>query len=145
IELYRSRFRPSPYLDRPYVMLGYNVFAADTDKEAHLLASSVQQAFVDLRRGTPTPLKPPVAGYLDTLPRAERTLLSQVLSCSAIGSPDTVRRALAAFVERTGADELILVSMIYDHTARLRSHQIATEVLGATSAASARGSAELLK
>lgn len=139
IELYRSRFRPSPELDRPYVMLGYNVFAADSDEEGHFLASSVQQAFVDLRRGAPTRLKPPVDGYLDTLPRPERILLSQVLSCSAIGSPETVRRTLHAFIERTGADELILVSQIFDHAARLRSHQIAAEVLGATESAAASG------
>lgn len=129
IELYRARFRPSRYLERPYVMLGYNVFAADTRAEAELLVTSVEQAFVDLRRGHPTPLKPPRAGYSQSLSPAEQTLLSQVLSCSAVGDPDTVRRSILAFIERTGADELILVSQIYDHEARLRSYQIVAEVL----------------
>lgn len=131
IQLYRERFRPSPQLERPYVMLGYNVFAADSDEEGQLLATSMQQAFVDLRRGQPTALKPPVAGYAENLSPPDAALLSQVLSYSAIGSPDTVRRALHAFIERTGADELILVSQIYDHAARLRSHRIAAEVLEA--------------
>lgn len=129
IQLYRAQFRPSPQLERPYVMLGYNVFAAESDEEGHFLASSMQQAFVDLRRGHPTPLKAPVEGYVQTLTPSENALLSQVLSCSAIGAPDTVRRSLQEFIDRTAADELILTSQVFDHSARLRSLQIAAEVL----------------
>jgi luciferase family oxidoreductase group 1 len=125
IALYRSTFKPSAYLDKPYVMLGYNVFAADTDDEAHFLASSMQQAFVNLRSGRPKKLQPPVAGYLDTLPQQFCDMLDSVLSCAAIGSPETVRRTMQAFVAKTGADELMITSQIYDHKARLRSFEIA--------------------
>ena len=128
IEVYRARFKPSKQLGRPYVMLGFNVFAADTDEEARLLASSMQQAFVNLRTGRPSMLQPPVAGYVEKIGPAERTMLEQTLSCAAIGSPETVRRQLKEFIARTGADELMITSQIYDHAARVRSYEIAAEV-----------------
>jgi len=128
IELYRSTFKPSAQLDQPYVMLGYNVFAADSEEEAHFIATSMQQAFVNLRSGFPRKLQPPVQGYLDTIPPHFRDMLDEVLSCTAIGSPDSVRHSLKEFIERTGADELIIASMIYDHAARLRSYEITAEV-----------------
>ncbi len=128
IEIYRATFRPSAQRDKPYVMLGFNVFAADSDEEAQLRATSMQQAFVNLRTGHPTKLKPPVAGYYDLLGPAERTMLDSVLSCSAIGAPDTVERQLKAFIERTGADELMITSQIFDHAARLRSYEIAAGI-----------------
>src|SRR5579863_10594851 len=128
IEIYRARFRPSKQLDRPYVMLGMNLFAADTDEGGRLLSTSVMQAFLALRRGAPTKLKPPVPGFEARMTPAERATLDQLLSCSAIGSPATVRREIEAFAARTGADELMLSSMIFDHAARLRSYQIAAEV-----------------
>jgi luciferase family oxidoreductase group 1 len=124
IEVYRSRFRPSEQLARPYVMLGFNVFAADSDEQAQLLSSSMQQAFVNLRSGRPSRLQPPVAGYEERLTPPERAILEQTLSCSAIGAPATVRHALEAFVARTGADELMITSQIFDHKARLRSYEI---------------------
>jgi luciferase family oxidoreductase group 1 len=127
IEIYRSRFRPSEQLSAPHVMLGFNVFAADTDEAARLLATSMQQAFVNLRSGRPSPLQPPVAGYENQIGPAERALLDQVLSCSAIGSLQTVRTALRAFIERTGADELMITSQIFDHAARLHSYEITAE------------------
>ena len=130
IALYRSTFKPSAQLDQPYVMLGYNVFAADTDEEAQLLATSMQQAFVNLRSGHPKRLQPPVAGYLDSIPAQFRDMLDDVLSCSAIGSPDTVRRALQDFIAQTGADELMITSQIFDHDARLRSYQITAALRG---------------
>ena len=130
IDLYRARFRPSAQLDKPYVMLGFNIFAADTDREAQLLSTSLQQAFVNLRRGQPTALKPPVEGFESRLSPPERELLDQMLSCTAIGSPATVRRELEAFIARTGADELMLTSMVFDHAARLRSYEIAAELRG---------------
>lgn len=128
VEIYRSHFRPSAQLAAPYVMLGFNVFAADTDEQATLLASSMQQAFVSFRSGRPAQLQPPVAGYEERIGSAERALLAQVLSCSAIGSPDTVRTAVRNFLARTGADELIITSQIFDHAARLRSYEIAAAV-----------------
>src|SRR5215210_3074938 len=106
IALYRERFQPSKQLDRPYVMLGFNAFAADTPDAAELLATSVQQAFVNLHTGRPARLPPPVHGYAETLPLSARALLRQVLSCSAIGNAETVKAAIGAFVDRTGADEL---------------------------------------
>ena len=128
IDIYRARFKPSAQLAAPYVMLGFNVFAADTDDEAQLLASSMQQAFVNLRSGRPSRLQPPIPGYLERLHGGERALLDQVLSCSAIGSPATVQRSLEAFIARTAADELIINSNIFDHAARLRSFEITAQV-----------------
>jgi luciferase family oxidoreductase group 1 len=128
IEAYRSLFRPSAQLDRPYLMLGFNVFAADSDAEARLLATSMQQAFVNLRSGRPTQLPPPMEGYERHLPPAAKAMLAGVLSSSAIGSADTVRRSIAAFIERTRPDELILTSKIHDHAARLRSYEIVADL-----------------
>jgi luciferase family oxidoreductase group 1 len=130
IETYRANFKPSRQLPKPYVMLGFNVFAADTDEEAQLRATSMQQAFVNLRSGRPTRLPPPLPGYRQTLTAAERALLESVLSCAAIGSPDTVRQGLKAFIDRTGADELMITSQMFDHRARLCSYEIVSQVLG---------------
>jgi luciferase family oxidoreductase group 1 len=124
VELYRHQFQPSEQLDRPYVMLGFNCIAAETDEEAQLLATSIEQAFVALRTGAPVPLPPPREGYSDELPLQARAILRQVLSCSAIGSPATVKAEVESFIERTGADELMITSQIYDHEARLRSYEL---------------------
>ena len=129
IELYRHRFEPSDQLDQPYVMLGFNCFAADTDKEAQLLATSVQQAFVALRTGQATQLQPPVPGYAETLPMQARATLDGLLSCSAIGKPETVRRHLEDFAAQTKADELIVTSQIYDPQARIRSYELLAEAV----------------
>jgi luciferase family oxidoreductase group 1 len=124
IHVYRSSFRPSAQLERPYVMLGFNAFAADSEEEAELLATSLMQAFVQLRSGNPGRLPPPVRGYRAQLPPPQRAMLDQVLSCSAIGSPAKVRREIEEFVGRTGADELMITAQIFDHQARLRSFEI---------------------
>lgn len=129
IALYRATFRPSEKLDKPYVMLGFNVFAADTDAQAAVLATSMQQAFVNLRTGRPSKLQPPLPGYLDTLPPPARSMLDDVLSCSAIGSLDTVRRGLQAFIARTQADELMVTSQVFDHGARLHSYELAMRAM----------------
>jgi luciferase family oxidoreductase group 1 len=128
IDIYRATFRPSAQLERPHLMLGFNVFAADSDAEARLLATSMQQAFVNLRTGRPTQLPPPLEDYASRLAPAVRTMLAEVLACSAVGSPDTVRRALLAFIERTRPDELMLTCQMYDHAARLHSYEIAADV-----------------
>ncbi len=127
LDLYRSRFRASAQVKSPYVMLGFNVFAADTDAEARLLATSMQQSFVALRSGRPIPLPPPREDYDRQLGVAERAILQSVQACSAIGSPATVRQSLANFIARTGADELMIASHVYDHRARLRSFEIAAQ------------------
>ena len=124
IALYRSTFKPSAQLAQPYVMLGYNIFAADSEQDAHFLATSMQQAFVNLRSGHPRRLQPPVQGYLESIALHFRDMLADVLSCTAIGSRDTVKRSLQDFIAQTGADELMITSMIFDHAARLRSYEI---------------------
>jgi luciferase family oxidoreductase group 1 len=128
LDIYRARFRPSAQLNEPYVMLGFNVFAADTDAEAQLLATSMQQAFVNLRTGRPGQLPPPVEDYTSRLPPAARAMLDEVLSCSAIGSPATVRGVTAAFIARTRPQELMITSQIFDHAARLHSYRITAAV-----------------
>ncbi|PZO51112.1 MAG: hypothetical protein DCF16_11875 [Alphaproteobacteria bacterium] len=128
IEIYRGAFQPSAQLAKPYVMLGFNIFAAPTDDEARFLATSLMQAFASLRRGIPRKLQPPDPDFESTLSEAERASLNEVLSCSAIGSPATVKAALQAFIARTQPDELILASHIYDHAARVRAYEIAAQV-----------------
>jgi luciferase family oxidoreductase group 1 len=128
IELYRSLFKPSQFLDKPYVMLGYNVFAADSDEEAQLLASSWQQSFVNLRSGRPGRLPPPRAGFYAQCGPHERDLLDMVMTCSAIGSPATVRERLREFIRETRADELMIAGAMYDHRARLHSYDIVAQV-----------------
>ena len=124
IAIYREKFRPSAQLDKPYVMLGFNVFAADTDEQAQFLASSMQQAFINLRSGRASRLQAPQRDFLAGIGPSERAMLDQVLSCSAIGAPDTVASALRAFIARTGADELMITSQIFDHDARRHSYDI---------------------
>ena len=131
IALYRAEFEPSAQLERPYVMLGFNVFAADTDEQAQVLATSMQQAFVNLRTGRPSKLQPPLPGYLERLPAQARAMLDEVLSCSAVGSPASVGQALHAFIERTGADELMITSQIFDHQARMKSYEITAHAVQA--------------
>jgi len=128
IEIYRARFQPSVRLAKPYVMLGFNVFAADTDEEAQLCATSQHQAFVNLRSGLPAKLPPPKADFLQSIGSQEHALLASVRQSYAIGSIDTVRREMNAFIERTGADELMIAGQIYDHDARLRSYEITAEL-----------------
>ena len=108
-------------------MLGVNVFAAPTDAEARLLFSSLQQSFVNLRTGRPGKLPPPVEGYDERLDPRARAMLEHALACAIVGGPETVRQGLADFVERTGADELMVTAQIHDHAARLRSFEILAE------------------
>ena len=128
LEVYRSEFRPSAEWPRPYVMLGVNVVAAADAAEARRLFSSVQQAFVRLRRGEPGPLPPPADDVDRLLTPLERVMIDQALAVSFVGTADTVRRGLRAFLAETAADELIVVSQVFDHAARLRSYEIAAEV-----------------
>jgi luciferase family oxidoreductase group 1 len=129
LAMYRREFKPSARLDRPYAMAGFNVFAADTHDEAEYLATSQQQSFVALRTGNPGLMKPPVRGYRESLPPSQAGILDHVLSCSAIGTRDEVARGLAAFVERTGVQEVMLTSAIFDHDARKRSIELAADAM----------------
>ena len=111
-------------------MLGYNVFAAETDEAARLLFTSVQQAFVNLRTGRPGKLPAPVEGYYERLDGAARGMIDAALACSAVGSPETVRAEIEAFVARTGADELMVTSQIWDPAARVRSIALLANAVG---------------
>jgi luciferase family oxidoreductase group 1 len=128
LNLYRQLFVPSEVLDKPYAMVGVNVFAADTEQEARRLATSHQQMHLNLMRGVPGQMPPPV----DTmeglwLPHEEASVRSS-LSASIIGDPATVEQRLDGFIEDTGADELIIHSMIYDHAARVHSYEIVARI-----------------
>lgn len=129
LEVYRRQFRPSQWLERPHVMVAMNVIAADTDEEAVLLASSMDQSFVALRSGNPGRLKPPVPGYRETLSPSLLAMLEHMRQASAIGSPETVRAAIARFIERTGADELIVGGATFDPAARRRSLELTVRAL----------------
>jgi luciferase family oxidoreductase group 1 len=129
IRVYRERFQPSEQLAEPYVMLGINAIVADTDEQAELLATSVQQAFVALRTGKAIQLPPSKAGYAEDLPLEARTALRSVLSVSAIGSREKAARQVAQFVERTKPDELMVTAQVYDHQARLRSFELLMEAV----------------
>jgi luciferase family oxidoreductase group 1 len=121
LAIYRRDFQPSERLGRPHVMVAMNVFAADTEAEAQLIASSQQQSFVRLRSGNPGRLPPPVQGYAGTLPAAAQAMLAHLGQAAAIGTPAQVRAGIAAFVQRTGADEIMLCGATYDPDARIRS------------------------
>jgi luciferase family oxidoreductase group 1 len=126
---YRANFRPSGAIERPYAMIGVNVFAADTDAEAELLFTSLAKMFVQLRTtGDTGRLEPPTEGFLERLPPFAQAMLDESFEYAVRGSPPTVRSRLQAILEKTQADELMLTASIYDHAARLRSFQIAAAV-----------------
>ncbi len=128
LRLYRERFRPSKRLAEPYVMLGLNVIAGATDEEARFLFTSIQQAFANLRLGRPGKMPPPVERLdLDTMVQAG---IAQALSCSVVGGPEKVRAGIAAFAERTGANELMVTGSIWDHAKRMHSFEIAAKAIG---------------
>jgi len=126
---YRSQFRPSATLERPHAMAAMTVIAADTDEEAELLASSQDQSFVRLRSGDPGKLPPPVPGYRVSLPENARAMLEHLGQARAVGSPETVRRRIERFIERTGADELIVSGATFDPTAREHSLELTIKAL----------------
>jgi luciferase family oxidoreductase group 1 len=125
LHIYRSHFRPSAALEAPYAMAAFNIIAAETDAEAEYLASSMQQSFVSLRTGNPRQMPPPVEGYRASLPPSHAAMLDNVLSASAIGAVASVKAGVAAFIERTKADEIIVACSIFDHQKRKRSLEIA--------------------
>jgi luciferase family oxidoreductase group 1 len=128
IEIYRSEFQPSERLERSHLMLGVNLIAAESDAEAAVLFTSLQQAFVNLRRGRPGRLPPPRADLERALSPHEQQMLQETLGMSVVGGPDRVREGLESFVARTGADELMVTGQIFDHRARLRSFEIAAQL-----------------
>ncbi|MEF2966806.1 LLM class flavin-dependent oxidoreductase [Paenibacillus sp. M1] len=128
LDLYRGGFQPSEALAEPYAMIGVNVIVADSDEEARKLATSQQQQFLNLIRRRTGQLSAPV-DQLDWTPQ-EKALLDRQFTCSAIGSPSTVRKQLELILEQTRADEIIVAAQIYDHQARLRSYELLAEIHG---------------
>jgi alkanesulfonate monooxygenase SsuD/methylene tetrahydromethanopterin reductase-like flavin-dependent oxidoreductase (luciferase family) len=128
IEIYRAQFKPSAQCERPYLMIGVTGIAADTDAEARRLFTSPQQAFANIVRGTRGRLRPPIDDIETYWSTAEKAQASAMLACAFVGSRDTLRPALDRFIEKTGADELIIASAIYDHAARLRSYEIFSKI-----------------
>jgi luciferase family oxidoreductase group 1 len=128
VALYRHRFRPSAQLSKPHVMLGVNAIVAERDDEARVLYTSLQQAFVNLRRGELGPLPPPDPELEARLSEPDRALIASTLSVAAVGSVDTVRDSVRALLARTGADELMFTSQIHDHAKRVRSFELLAEV-----------------
>ena len=127
VEIYRERFRPSKRLAKPYVMLGLNVIAAESDDEARFLFTSLQQAFANLRLGRPGKMPPPVKDLqLDPMIEGQ---LAQALSCSVVGGPEKVKSGIAAFAKRMGADELMVTGSIFDHAKRVRSFELAAQAI----------------
>lgn len=131
LSLYRRDFRPSAALERPYAMAAMTVIAADSDEEAEWIASSQLQAFVRLRSGTPGKLPPPVEGYRDSLPAPAKAMLAHIGQASAIGSPQRVKDNIEAFIQRTGADEIIVAGSTYDPEHRNRSLALTMSALAA--------------
>jgi luciferase family oxidoreductase group 1 len=125
--IYRDRFQPSEFLDKPYFMPAINVFAAETDREARFLFSSLQQAFIALRTGNPGKLRPPIEDFDQQIDPGMAGALAHTSSAAVVGSPETVRKGLADFIARTGADEVMVTASIFDHQARKRSFEITAE------------------
>ena len=132
LAIYKAQFRPSQQSAKPHAMAGVNVVLADTDAEADYLFSSIQQRFTDMIRGKRGYLKPPIDDIHAYWSADENMHASRMLACSFVGSPDTVRRKLDAFVTSTGVDELMVASAIFEHQARLRSYELLAELRNKT-------------
>lgn len=132
LDVYRSTFKFSKQLDRPYAMVGVNVVAAETDAEARRLFTTVQQSFTNLVRGSGGKLQAPIDNIEEYWTPAEKRAASRMLEYSIVGSRETVRRDLESFVGLTNADELMVVTSLYDHAARLRSYEIVGEIRSST-------------
>ena len=127
LQLYRSRFKPSEQLDRPYAMVGVNIVAAESDDKARRLATTQQMSFTNIFRGARALSQPPIDDIESYWTPMEKAQAMRMLARSIIGSLDTVRKGMGALVEETGADELIVVSDVYDHSERLRSIELIAE------------------
>jgi luciferase family oxidoreductase group 1 len=128
LDIYRSTFQPSATLERPYAMVGAQIFAADTDEEARRLFTSPQQQWANRFRGLAGPLPAPIDTMQGRWSPAEEAQISHMLTYAFVGSAETVRRGLERFIAQTRADELILAAQIYDHAARLRCYEITADV-----------------
>ena len=127
LEIYRDRFKPSEQLDRPYAIVGVNIIAAGSDDMARRLATTQQMSFTNIFRGARGLSQPPIDDIETYWTPMEKAQAMRMLSRSIVGSPDTVRKGMGALVEETGADELIVVSDVYEHSERLRSVELIAE------------------
>jgi luciferase family oxidoreductase group 1 len=127
LAIYRREFRPSARLAQPYAMLGLNVVAADTDDQARRLFTTQQQSFVNLRRGQPGLIPPPIDDIEAWWTPTEKLGVERALACAVIGSPATVQQGLSDFIARHGPDELMITANIFDHASRLRSFELAMQ------------------
>ncbi|MCE7792784.1 LLM class flavin-dependent oxidoreductase [Salipaludibacillus sp. CUR1] len=130
LELYYSNFKPSEVLDAPYAMVAANVAAADTEEEARFLATSMEQQFLGLIRNKPSKLQPPVKNMDELATDYERSILKKQFGSAIVGTGDQVKEELQSFLDETGANEVMIHSQIFDHTARLRSFEIVAEATG---------------
>jgi luciferase family oxidoreductase group 1 len=130
LEIYRSRFKPSEQLDRPYAIVGVNIVAGESDDKARRLATTQQMSFTNIFRGARGLSQPPIDDIESYWTPMEKAQAMRMLARSIIGSPTTVRKGMSALVEETGADELIVVSDVYDHAERLRSIKLIAEAGG---------------
>ena len=128
MEIYRAKFEPSVQLQKPFAMAGVNVVAAETDAEAHHLFTSLQQRFADMVRGARGFMKPPIGDIETYWSAAEKAQAQRMLACSFVGSPTSLRGQLQEFITKTGADELMVATAVYDHAARLKSYQLLAEI-----------------
>jgi luciferase family oxidoreductase group 1 len=135
LELYRAGFKPSRWLDRPYAMVGVNVFAADTDDEAQRLFTTLQQQFLNLIRGLPVESQPPVEDIEDLWMPHERAQVAKMVRVSVVGSPPTVRAGVEKLLAATQADELIITASMFEHEARKRSFELVAGVMREINAA----------
>jgi luciferase family oxidoreductase group 1 len=135
LAIYRERFKPSEQLERPYAMVGVPVIAAETDEEARYLFTSSQQSFTNLHRGTPGQLPPPIDDIDNYWTPMEKLQASRMQRIAIVGGPDTVRKGLESLLAQTQADELMVVSAIYDPAKRVRSYELLAEIGGLSGAA----------
>jgi luciferase family oxidoreductase group 1 len=129
ISIYRNRFQPSEYLDKPYMMVCLNVIAAETDEEAKRESTTMQQFFLNVVRGSQTPLQPPVDSMDNLWSPYEKEIASSMTSMTFMGSKDTVKAQLTNFQERYNVDEMMAVSYIYDPDKQKRSYQIFKDIV----------------
>ena len=130
LKIYRVRFKPSEQLDRPYAMVGVNIIAAESDEKARRLATTQQMSFTNIFRGARGLSQPPIDDIETYWSPMEKAQAQRMLARSIVGSPETVRKGMAALIEETQADELIVVSDVYGHVERLRSFELIAEAAG---------------
>jgi alkanesulfonate monooxygenase SsuD/methylene tetrahydromethanopterin reductase-like flavin-dependent oxidoreductase (luciferase family) len=130
LDIYRREFRPSARLQQPYAMLGVNVVAADSDAEARRLFTTQQQSFINLRRGRPGLIPPPIDDIETYWTETEKFNVERALACAIVGDANTVKQGISDFIERHQPDELMLTANVFEHAARRYSFEIAAQVRG---------------